>query len=127
ALPRAAGPEVVRRIVDWVQRERYPVAFPLECRVVAGDDAWLSPTYEREAFYVAAHQFVGMPWRPYFDAVEAIVAEHGGRPHWGKRHSLTHVELRERYPRFDAFLAVRDRLDPHRTFANGYVRRCLGD
>lgn len=126
AVPRAAGPEVVRRILEWVQAERYPVAFPLECRVVAGDDAWLSPTYERDAFYVAVHQFVGMAWEPYFAAVEVIVAEHGGRPHWGKRHALDATTLRERYPRFDDFLAVRERLDPTGTFVNGYVRRCLG-
>ena len=35
-----------------------------------------------------------------------------GRPHWGKIHHLGADDLRPRYPRFDDFLAVRDRLDP---------------
>jgi L-gulonolactone oxidase len=30
------------------------------------------------------------------------------------------------YPKFDDFLAVRDRLDPARVFANGYLDRVLG-
>ncbi len=126
ALPRADGPAAVRRVLDWIASERYPVAFPLECRVVAADDALLSPSFERDTFYIAIHQYRGMEWRPYFEAVQAIMGEYGGRPHWGKRHMLGAAELASRYPRFGDFLAVRERLDPDRVFANGYTERCLG-
>ena len=126
ALPIEHGPEALQRVLEWVARERYPVAFPVECRMVAADDALLSPSFERETFYMAVHQYMGMEWRPYFEAVEAIAGEYGGRPHWGKRHMLTSSALAERYPRFRDFLAVRDRLDPGRVFANGYTARCLG-
>jgi L-gulonolactone oxidase len=127
AIPRPRGPEAVGRVLDWLASHRYPVAFPIECRVVAADDALLSPSHARETFYVAVHQYQGMEWRPYFDAVEEIMGEYGGRPHWGKRHSLGHDVLSERYPRWGDFLAVRDRLDPDRVFANGYTQRCLGE
>jgi len=50
----------------------------------------------------------------------------GGRPHWGKMHSLDAAMLRSRYPRFDDFLAVRDALDPERRFGNAYLERVLG-
>lgn len=50
----------------------------------------------------------------------------GGRPHWGKLHTLTAETLRERYPRFDDFIALRDRLDPERRFGNRYLERVLG-
>jgi L-gulonolactone oxidase len=36
------------------------------------------------------------------------------------------ASLRPAYPRFDDFLAVRDALDPGRTFANSYTDRVLG-
>lgn len=36
---------------------------------------------------------------------------HGGRPHWGKMHTRDAEYLRSVYPRFDEFLAVRDRFD----------------
>ena len=36
----------------------------------------------------------------------------GGRPHWGKRHFQTAATLRSRYPDWDRFQAVRERLDP---------------
>lgn len=51
----------------------------------------------------------------------------GGRPHWGKIHFQAADELTQRYPRFDDFVAVRDRLDPDLVFANTYLRRVLGD
>jgi FAD-linked oxidoreductase len=126
AVPRANGPEALRRVLDWVASERYPVAFPLECRVVAADDALLSPSFERDVVYIAVHQYRGMEWRPYFGAVQSIMSEYGGRPHWGKRHMLTRDDLASRYPRFEDFLAVRDSLDPGRVFANEYTERCLG-
>lgn len=50
----------------------------------------------------------------------------GGRPHWGKLHGLTAEELRALYPRFDDFVALRDRLDPERVFGNRYLERTLG-
>jgi FAD-linked oxidoreductase len=126
AIPRADGPAAVRRVLDWIAWERYPVAFPLECRVVAADDALLSPSFERDTFYIAIHQYRGMEWRPYFEAVQTIMGEYGGRPHWGKRHMLDADVLSARYPRFADFLTVRDHLDPGRVFANGYTVRCLG-
>jgi L-gulonolactone oxidase len=127
ALPREHGPEMVRRVLDWVEEHRFPTAFPLECRTVTADDAFLSPSFERDTVYVAVHQYKGMQWQPYFEAIETIAAEYDGRPHWGKRHGLTSATLAERYPCFGEFLAVRDRLDPHRTFASDYTRRCLGE
>jgi L-gulonolactone oxidase len=54
------------------------------------------------------------------------MAGYGGRPHWGKRHFLDAEALRPLYPRFDDFLAVRDRFDPQGLFANDYTDRVLG-
>jgi L-gulonolactone oxidase len=125
-VPRESGPEAARRVIEWVRESRYPVFFPIEMRVAAGDDALLSPSHERDTTYIAVHQYRGMKWRPYFEAVEAIMDEYGGRPHWGKRHFQTAATLAHRYPRWDAFAAVRDVLDPGRVFANEYAARVLG-
>lgn len=126
-VPRQRGPEAVRRVIEWVRENRYPVFFPIEVRVAAGDDALLSPSHERDTAYIAVHQYRGMEWRPYFEAVEAIMAEYGGRPHWGKRHFQTAATLAPLYPAWDRFQAAREELDPGRTFSNEYARRVLGD
>ena len=125
-VPREAGPEAARRVIEWVRSNRYPVFFPIEMRVAAGDDASLSPSHERDTAYIAVHQYRGMEWRPYFEAVEAIMDEYGDRPHWGKRHFQTAATLAPRYPAWAEFQRARDVLDPGRTFANQYTDRVLG-
>ena len=127
AVPRASVEAVLLELRGWFGRTREPVTFPVEVRFVGADDVWLSTGFERDNAYVAVHQYHRMDPRPLFAAFEAIVAEHAGRPHWGKVHTLGAERLRELYPRFDDVLAVRDRLDPGRLFTNDHVRHLLGD
>ena len=127
AIPRAHAREAVGSVLDLVHRRGLPILFPLEVRFSAGDDAFLSTAHGRETCYIAVHQYSGMEFETYFRAVEAIMDEYGGRPHWGKRHYQTAATLRERYPDWDRFQAVRDRLDPRRVFENDYTRRVLRD
>ncbi len=126
ALPREHTPAAVRRVMDLVERGGFAVPFPIEARTVAPDDAFLSTAAGRESGFVAVHMYRGMAWEPYFRAVEAIMDELDGRPHWGKRHFQTAATLRPRYPDWDRFQAVRARLDPHGRFANGWTERVLG-
>jgi FAD-linked oxidoreductase len=126
AVPRAAVSDVVVAVRSWLERHRTPLTFPLEIRFVGADDIWLSTAYDRENAYIAIHQYHRMDDYGAFAAFEAIVAEHAGRPHWGKLHTLGADRLRELYPRFGDFLAVRDRLDPHRRFANAHLDHVLG-
>ncbi len=127
AVPRAAVADVVLAVRDWLGRHRAPLTFPLELRFTGADDIWLSTAHERENAYIAIHQYHRMDDYGAFAAFESIVAEHEGRPHWGKLHTLDADRLHALYPRFDDFRAVRDRLDPGRLFANDYLHRVLGD
>lgn len=126
AVPRSALQEVLSELVHMIERSNLRLPFPVEIRCAAADDVWLSTAYQRETAYIAIHQFYRMPYAEYFHAFEGITNRFDGRPHWGKLHGLTHAELRERVPRLDDFVAVRDRLDPSRLFANPYTERILG-
>ena len=124
AFPREAARDAIRAIK--AAAERHPIIFPIELRFVAGDDALLSPAGGRETVYIACHNFVGMPWEPYLRECAAIGAEHGARPHWGKRHFHAAETLAPLYPGWERFQAVRRELDPEGRFTNEYVRRVLG-
>jgi L-gulonolactone oxidase len=126
AVPRAAAHDLVRGVQRAIERNGWRVAFPVEVRVARADDIPLSTAFGRETAYVAVHQPVGVDPEPYFRAVEAVAADLDGRPHWGKLHWLGVDDVRKRYPELDAFLAVRDRLDPEGRFANAYLDRVLG-
>jgi FAD-linked oxidoreductase len=126
ALPFEHTTDAVRRVLELVARRGFAVPFPIEVRAVAADDALLSTAAGRDSGYVAVHMYRGMQWRPYFEAVEQVMVELGGRPHWGKRHFQTAATLRDRYPEWDRFQALRARLDPDGRFANAWTERVLG-
>ncbi len=126
AIPREHARAAIQRVIDVVRRRQLPILFPIEVRFAAPDDAFLSTAYGRDTCYIAVHQYARMEFETYFRAVEAIMDEYAGRPHWGKRHYQSAGTLRERYPDWDRFAAVRDRLDPERVFLNDYTRRVLG-
>ncbi|TFD75874.1 FAD-binding protein [Cryobacterium psychrophilum] len=126
ALPRSRVPDAVRAVRALIDARGWRISFPIEVRCAAADDLWLSTASGRDTGYVSVHRYVREDPEEYFRAVEEIMLEHGGRPHWGKLHYQDADALRDRYPHFDDFRAVRDRLDPERRFANRYLERVLG-
>jgi L-gulonolactone oxidase len=126
AVPRAAVPQMLAEIERYLEVSGEHVGFPVEVRFAAPDDIWLSTAYARETGYIAVHQYHRRDYETYFRAVEAIAKDVGGRPHWGKLHFRDAESLRETYPRFDEFVALRDKLDPRRVFGNDYLTRVLG-
>jgi len=127
AVPRESLLHVLSELRLQVPRLADPVMFPVEVRVAAADDIWLSTAYGRDTAYVAIHQYAGLPYRSYFDLFESIVAGVAGRPHWGKVHTLGTGRLRALYPRYDEFRRVRAEVDPEARFGNAYLTQVLGD
>lgn len=126
AVPREHVVEVLGALKAMTDRRDHRVPFPVEVRFAAADDMWLSTATGRDSAYVAVHQYHRMDHRRYFDEFEAIARAADGRPHWGKLHGCARDDLRPSYPRFDDVIAVRDRVDPERRFANDYLTRVLG-
>jgi len=126
ALPRAALPDAFAGLRRVVERHGQAVTFPVEVRVAAADDIPLSTASGRDSAYLAVHVHRSEPHEAYFGAVEAVMRDLDGRPHWGKLHTRAAADLRPAYPGFDAFVALRDRLDPERRFGNAYLERVLG-
>ena len=121
ALPRAAGLAALDEIMARVRTARMPVAFPMEVRLVAQDDIWLSPFHAAPSMTIAVHQYAKMAREPFFSEAEAILRAHGGRPHWGKRHTLTRADAEKLYPRWRDFVRVRASVDPNGTFLNPHL------
>lgn len=103
------------------------VEFPIEVRVAAADEVWMSTANGRTSAYIAVHRYRGAPHEDYFAAIEHILMARQGRPHWGKMHTQTADTLRGRYRRFDDFVALRDAWDPHRMFGNPYLTSVLDE
>jgi FAD-linked oxidoreductase len=127
AVPREAGLDALREARRALDASDLRISFPVEIRVAPADDIPLSTASGRDSFYLAFHTHRHAEHRDYFALMEPIMRAHDGRPHWGKVHTRTAADLEPAYPRFKEFLAMRDRLDPQRVFANDHLRRVLGD
>ncbi|MEO3744257.1 D-arabinono-1,4-lactone oxidase [Plantactinospora sp. B5E13] len=119
---RACFAELRQRIRE---RHRRYVGWRVLVRTVAADDIPLSNAYGRATTTIACLQNTSLPHDEYFADVETVLRRHGGRPHWGKKHSLTAAELRPLYPGWDAFGRIRRRLDPDGVFLTPDLARLL--
>lgn len=124
-VPLAQGPDCLREILEVVRRADIRTLFPVEYRAVAADEAWLSPFYGRVSASISIHQYHRVDYRPLFALVEPIFWKYGGRPHWGKLHTLDATRLAPLYPRWDDFQRVRRRLDPQGRMLNAHLRQLL--
>ena len=126
ALPVEALVPALKEICAMVDRKGYLLNFPVEVRFTKGDDVPLSTAYGRDSAYIAVHVYKGMECEPFFRDVEDILREYDARPHWGKMHYRDAEELSKLYPRWDEFIALRNQLDPQRTFSNSYSDTVFG-
>jgi FAD-linked oxidoreductase len=127
AIPVDAIPDAVRAVRALITDRGWRISFPIEVRSAAADELWLSTAHGRATGYIAVHRYYREDQREYFTAVEQLLRDFDGRPHWGKMHTRTVADLRPAYPRFDDFVAARDRLDPQRLFSNDHLDRVLGE
>ena len=125
-IPVEAAVEAVNRVRAFIKQSGLTPIFPVEVRFTAADDIPLSTASGRDSCYIAVHVFKGTQYQQYFEAVEDIMNDYGGRPHWGKLHFQTAETLAPRYPQWESFQEVRARLDPEGRFSNPYLDRVLG-
>jgi FAD-linked oxidoreductase len=125
-VPRESLREVFGAVRELAEGPGVSTPLPVEVRFAAADDVWLSTAYRRATAYIAVHQYVGMQAATWFRGFESLALAAGGRPHWGKLHSLGAAELPGRVPRFEDFRRVATRVDPTGLFRNDYLDRVLG-
>lgn len=126
SVPLESGIECVTEVLNTIKAESLDVAFPLEYRVVAEEDSWLSMFNGGARASISIHRLAGLDYQPYFDRIEKIFWKYEGRPHWGKLHSLGYSRLRELYPRLDDFVRIQKELDPKAQMLNAHLARALG-
>ena len=126
-LPPDNALDVLREVIAVIERERPDVFFPIEVRRTGGDDAWLSPFNDGGRISIAVHSHASDDDRWFFTHVEPIFRRAGGRPHWGKLHSLGATELADLYPDFDRFLQLRRELDPGNKLVNAHTAHLWGE
>ncbi len=124
SVPLEAGADCLREILRTVIDKEVDVVFPLEYRYVKRDNTWLSMSSgDEDHAAISIHRTAAADYQPYFDLIEPIFWKYGGRPHWGKVHSLGAEALSKLYPRFRDFQRVRAELDPAGRMLNEHLKK----
>jgi FAD-linked oxidoreductase len=126
-LPIEQQVDALREVIARIESEAKDVFFPIEARIIAPDDAWLSPFTGRESGSIAVHAYYREAHDWMFRLIEPVFREAGGRPHWGKLHSLGAPELKALYPMFGEAMAVRKALDPQGRMLNPFLSKIFGN
>ena len=127
SVPLHAGADCLSEILKTIIDKEVDVVFPLEYRYVKRDDSWIGMSSgDEDHAAISIHRTAGEDYRPYFDLIEPIFWKYGGRPHWGKIHSLGAEELSRLYPRFGEFQALRKKLDPQGRLLNDHLQHVFG-
>ncbi len=123
SVPLEYGYDCLNEVLQTIKEEAADVVFPLEYRYIKRDNTWLGMSAGNEDHAsISIHRMAGEDYRPYFDLIEPIFWKYGGRPHWGKIHSLGALQLRGLYPRFRDFEALRSKMDPTGRMLNAHLR-----
>lgn len=121
-LPLEHARDIIAEMRKLMRRWVPLSIYPLEVRMVAADEAWMSPNYRRTNLVISISGQPGTDYWPYLHACDSLFAEFEGRPHWGKLHFMTADRLARRFPRYEDFVRMRQRFDPKGTFLNAFTR-----
>lgn len=127
AIPFARTAAVIAKIKAWHAETQPHMHYPIILRCTGASESWLSPAYGQEAcffgfvVYYAEDGSLSEEGVSFLRAVEKVLAEEGGRPHWGKYFDASLYQWRELYPQWSAFNDVRETLDPHHKFENAFT------
>lgn len=117
-----------------VEKNHFPAHGGVEVRFVKGDQALLSPTYSEDPNELFC--FVNIvsirpnnrpiPYEPYFEAFQTLVAKYQGRLHWGKMGPFDPSYSERIYPRWEQFRDMQKEEDPLGLFLNRFSKKALG-
>ncbi len=121
SVPAERGAECFLELRARMRDAHGDVAWPVEFRTLRRDDTWMGTASGRDSVTISVHQDARVSPDAFFRDVEEIFARYAGRPHWGKLHWRTARQLRELYPGYARFAALRRELDPEGRFLNPHL------
>lgn len=131
AVPLARIDAVIERIKRWHTENQPHLHYPIILRCTGASKSWLSPAWQQEScffgfvVYYAEDGSLSAEGLAFLTEVERLLAEEGGRPHWGKYFDASLYDWETLYPQLAAFREVREALDPQHKFSNAFIQRLL--
>ena len=133
-IPLDKSEEVMVALRDFYKKTGYKATGSFNCEIYSAkqSDFWMSPAYERDMIRVDIFWFgynAGNPAKNYYPQFWDLLMSNRDlscRFHWGKYMPIAPEYLKRQYPKWDAFMALRDKMDPHKIFLTDYWKERLG-
>ena len=117
----------IGRYIEQNVSQGFFLNIPIHLRFAPMDRSYLSPSYGRQTCYIAVRCHISTPnYKIFFSGLEEVMIRFGGRPSFAAMHFNDVTALRNQFPEFDRFCAVRARMDPAGMFTSSYVDQILG-
>lgn len=100
----------------------------ITCRFSPGCElSYLGQNYKQDTAYISVTLLtLTDKIQEFYQEFAQLMSNYNGRPHWGKRNTLTKQQLIKIYGEsVNAFNKVRIELDPTGLFANDFIKRCF--
>ena len=133
-IPVSKAGSVMSKLRELYDSKGYNATGSYSCEIYAAkkSDFWLSPSYNDDVIRINIFWFgynAGKPVECYYPQFWKLFTEDKTlqcRFHWGKYMPVNPEYLRQHYPRWNDFFALRDKIDPNRIFVTDYWAKHLG-
>jgi FAD/FMN-containing dehydrogenase/limonene-1,2-epoxide hydrolase len=133
-VPMDRATEVMRALRDHFEQGGLAATgtYAFEMYAARATRGWLHPGHGRDSLRIDVfwRQKCPKDCAQFFSQFWDLLAPFGYRLHWGKHLPDDAARgadyLRAQYPRWDDFLALRERLDPQGIFLNRHLKKALG-
>lgn len=115
--------EILKAYKELLENRKYHMNFIQEIRFTQGDNFWLSGCHGRDTMWIGLYCFKHENFYDKLKDFEVFAKQFKGRPHWGKLFTHDTEYLRQQYPKWDDFNALRKKLDPTGKFSNNFIER----
>ncbi|MDT0690309.1 FAD-binding protein [Salegentibacter sp. F188] len=114
--------------IEQLHEKVSPYLFVSEIRIIASDDLWMSPFYQRAS--IAFHFTWKQEWesvKNLLPLIEKALAPYKPLPHWGKLFTMAPPVLQGRLPKLNDFKHLVRHHDPQGKFRNSFLQEKLYD
>lgn len=126
-IPMHRAGQIIEKMQRWHTAANPHMHYPIILRCTGPSGAWLSPAYRQATcffgfvVYYAEDGTLSPAGIHFINEAEKLLAQEGGRPHWGKYFNPDLYRWSALYPQWEDFRRVRTSLDPTGKFANKFI------
>lgn len=119
--------EAIDQIIDLCHKVKERTHYPIILRFAGASESWLNLSYQQAmccfgfVVYCASDGTVSSEGARFVRQAEEILANLGGKPHWGKYFTYSLYDFDLLYPNFEKFRSLIQKYDPREILINPFL------